>query len=493
MDGDRLTALESSFLAFEHPGRPVHVGAVAVFEADPLLDEHGDLRLDAIRSHVASRLGALPRLRQRLASGRFAGDRPHWVDDPGFDVARHVHHVSLPPPGDDDAFRRLAAELHTAPLDHERPPWDIHLVTGLAGGHVGMVERAHHAIVDGVGGVDLAAVLLDLDRAGTVPVPVPEPVVRPVPRPPAVPGGPASDAASAAPAEASASPNALQFLAGAATGSVTTVLRPVADTVLRPRATARRAAAVAGAIAAVIDEGLLAPRTSLDVPAGPDRRLAWTGARLVDVKAAGKAAEATVNDVVLTAVAGGLRALLVARGEPVPHDLVLKALVPVNERAENDDHDLGNQVSAVLAPLPVGVASPVERLGLVASATRRLKGRHEADGFSAALHAADLLPMPLVRGLVRAAEHQPFVNLVVTNVPGPPVPLYLLGARMLEAVPIVPLAANLSLGAAVLSYGDALRICLTADADACPDVDVVVEGIEADLGALGAHSLEDPS
>jgi diacylglycerol O-acyltransferase len=472
MTGARLSTLEASYLCFEHPGRPIHVGAIAVFEGAPLLDADGRLRLDDIRAHVASRVPLLPRLRQRMARGRLGLDRPRWVDDPSFDVADHVTEVALPAPADEADLRRVAEELHTAPLDLERAPWDAHFVTGLAGGRVALVERAHHSLVDGVGGIDLAAVLLDIDAAGTVPVATvlgssPAPEEAP---PPAGVAGQAGRLLTA-PLRAGAS-----------------VLQPIAGGVLHPLATARQAVAVAGALATVVDNGLLAPRTSLDVEPGGRRRLAWTGAPLADVRAAGRWADATVNDVVLAAVAGGLRALLVGRGEPIPHNLALKAMIPVSEREVHDDASLGNQVTAILTPLPVGVADAGTRLDLVTAAMRRLKARHEADGFHAALRAADVLPMPLVRALVYGLEHQPLVNLVVTNVPGPPVPLYLLGARMLDAIPVVPLAANLSVGVAVLSYDGTLRICVNGDAEACPDVDVMAAGIARDLQQLIARA-----
>ncbi|HEX6419330.1 MAG TPA: wax ester/triacylglycerol synthase domain-containing protein, partial [Acidimicrobiales bacterium] len=160
---DRLTTLDASFLWFEHPGAPVHVGAVATFEAAPLLDEHGDLRLDDLRRRTAARLDALPRLRRRLAPVPYELDRPQWVDDPDFDIAHHLKEVRAPAPGDDGALRRVAEEILSALLPRDRPLWDLHLVTGLDGDRVALVERIHHALVDGVSGVDLAAILLDLE------------------------------------------------------------------------------------------------------------------------------------------------------------------------------------------------------------------------------------------------------------------------------------------------------------------------------------------
>lgn len=472
MSFDRLTALEAGYLCFEGPGRPVHIGAVAVFEGGPLVDGEGRLRLDAIRRHVASRLEALPRLRQRLSHPLLGIDRPHWVDDPGFDVAHHVTEARAPEPGDDAALRSVAERLHTAPMDLRSAPWDLHVVTGLAGGRIGLIERVHHALVDGVGGVDLASVLLDLDPDGTVSVAdvmVEAPAVAPPPR---------SGVSAIVPAAWSVLTAPWRVPAALAA--------PVASAVRHPGDAVRRVATVAGAVGAMVGEGAFASHSPLNAVPGPNRRLAWVRAPLDGVRSAGRDAGATVNDVVLAAVAGGLRELLVSRGEPVPSDLTLTAMVPVSERPDGD-HDLGNHVAAMLVPLPVGVEEPAERLAQVTATTRRLKARQESAGTHALLRAADLLPMPLVRTVARAVEHQRFVNLVVTNVPGPPLPLYLLGARMLEAFPVVPLTANLSLGAAILSYDEVLRICLTADTDACHDVDVMMAGIDRDLATLGAH------
>ena len=468
MTVDRLTALEASFVWFERPGVPIQVGAVATFEAAPLLDGRGQLRLADLRDRIDARLDALPRLRRRLAPVPFDLDRPRWVDDPDFDIASHVGEIRLPAPGDDAALRRLAGDLQGRMLPRDRPLWDLRFVTGLSGDRVGLVERIHHALVDGVSGVELATLLLDLDP--DAPAPPPPPPWSP-PRP----------------------PDPLSLFAAGLRDRLSEPMRAaraVADLALHPSRAARAAATVAQGVGTMVDEGLLAPRTSLNAPLAGGRRLAWVRGRLDDVRAAGRAAEASVNDVVLTAVAGGLRWLFLERGERLPPGLELKVLVPVSLHRADEHGTLGNRVSAIYAPLPVGIGDPQARLAAVARSMRRLKSRPEADSMGLVLDAANVLPAGAARLIARAVEHQRFVNLVVTNVPGPPVPLYAGGARMLEAFPVVPLDANLTVGVAVLSYDGALTITLTADDLVCPDVDVFAAGIERSLAQLGVAAAE---
>lgn len=467
MSIDRLTALDSSFVWFERPGMPIHVGAVATFEAAPLFDPHGNLRLAELRERFDARLDALPRLRRRLVPVPFGLDRPRWVDDPDFDIANHVGEVRLPPPGDNPAFRRLAGTLQSEALPRDRPLWDLRIVTGLDGDRVGLVERVHHALVDGVSGVDLAGVLLDLDP----------------------------DTPAAKPREWSAEPlpdEAALLAAGLRDRLADPVraARDVAGVARHPSALLRTAATVARGLGAIVGNGLLAPRTSLNTPPSGARHLAWVSTRLDDVRAAGSDAQAKVNDVVLAAVAGGLRWLLLERGERLPPDLVLKVLVPVSLRGVDEHGALGNRVTAMVAPLPVGIGDPEARLDAVARSMRRLKSRPVAQSMGLILDAVNALPAGAARLVARAVEHQPFVNMVVTNVPGPPVPLYAAGARMLEAFPVVPLGANLSIGVAVLSYDGALTITLTADDLVCPDVEVFAAGIERSLAQLGVTVIE---
>lgn len=459
---DRLTALDAAFLHIERDGLPIHVGSVATFEAGPLLDEEGELRLGELRAQVEQRLDQLPRLRRRLQWPALGLTSPCWVDDPDFDVADHVDAVHLPHTAGPDGLRHYAEYLMAQPLPRHRPLWHLQLVTGLPDGRIGILERVHHALVDGVSGVDVATVLFDL-------TPEVEPLTgsRWVPAP----SHPRSLFASGAWAQVTAPARVLRAAAGALT---------------RPVDLVRGAAEAATALGTVLGDGPLAPPSTLNVPVDGGRRLAWITTRLDDVKQAGRAHDATANDVVLTSVAHGLRALLLERGERVDPDDVLKVLVPVSLRDEGLRGTLGNQVGALLLRLPIGIGDPVERLRVVARTTARLKQRREATTSNLLLAAADLLSPLLVGHLAKLTDEQRIVNVVVTNVPGPQVPLYCRGARMLEAFPVVPLGGNMTIGVAILSYDGALNVSITADETHVPDLDVLRAGIEEGFAALGA-------
>jgi WS/DGAT/MGAT family acyltransferase len=323
------------------------------------------------------------------------------------------------------------------------------------------VERVHHALVDGVSGVDVATVLFDLS-------PTPEPLVD----------------STWTPAPESAPALLAGSLLAQARGAVG-ALRATAGAILQPVGLARHTLEAVTALGTVVVDGLRAPRSPLNVPVDGGRRLVWISTRLDEVKAAGRAHEATANDVVLSAVAHGLRALLLERGEILSADAVLKVLVPVSLRDEDHQGTLGNRVGALLLRLPIGIGDPIERLRTVARTTARLKGRREAPTANLLLATADLLPPPLVDRLSQLTEAQRLVNVVVTNVPGPGVPLYCRGARLLEAFPVVPLGGNLTVGVAILSYDGSLNIGITADATHVPDLDVLRTGIDAGFAALG--------
>lgn len=460
---DRLRAIDATFLHVEGPDLPMHVASVATFEAGPLLDPAGQLRIDDLRAQVASRMDTLPRLRKRLAWTPLGLTRPCWVDDVHFDVANHVDTVELPPGAGPDGLRHLAEGLIARPLPRNRPLWHLCFVTGLEHDRVGLVERVHHALVDGVSGVDVATVLLDL----TPEVQPPHPSYW-EPSPHAAPESRLLDGLRAQ--------ARLPFdLARAG-------LRAVAH----PIRVGRQAAETATAVATVVMDGVVAPSSPLNRPTGHRRQLAWITTHLDDVKQAGRTHGATANDVVLSAAAEGLRSLHLVRGEIVASDAILKVFVPVSLRDDAQRGTLGNQVGGLLLRLPIGIADPVERLRAIADTTARLKRRREAATSDLLMAVADILPAPITERLTRFGDRQRVVNLVVTNVPGPPVPLYCLGARMLDVFPVVPLGPNLPVGLAVLSYDGALNIGITADPGQVPDLDVITGGIEAALATLGA-------
>lgn len=461
---DRLTALDASFLHMERVGLPLHVASVATFEGGQLLDARGRLRLRELRAQVSARLDDLPRLRRRVVWPPLGAGRPCWVDDPDFDVDDHVDSVTLAPGSGSGALRRHAEQVVAQSLPLDRPLWHLRFVTGLPDGRVGLIERVHHALVDGVSGVDVATVLFDLT-------------------PDVEPSRPTTWTPAPAPSTAAL---ALQGLASQSVAPVR-ALRSAAGALTHPVDAVRRGAHLATALGTVALDGVVAPRSSLNVPVGPSRQLAWIEARLRDVKEAGRIHRATANDVVLASVAHGLRALLLARGDGIAADEVLKVLVPVSLRDEGQRGALGNRVGALLLRLPIGIADPIDRLQAVARTTERLKQRREATTTDLLLGLADLLPAGLSGRLARLTGEQRLVNVVVTNVPGPPFPLYCRGARMIDAFPVVPLGGNMAIGVAILSYDGALNVSLTADPEAVPDLEVLRGGIEDGFAAVGAR------
>ncbi|MCD9624504.1 wax ester/triacylglycerol synthase family O-acyltransferase [Rhabdothermincola salaria] len=454
---DNLSALDASFLAAERPEVPLHIGGVARFEGGPLLDDDGRLRLDDIRAVVEAHLAAIPRFRQRLRPAAGGLGLPRWCDDDGFDITEHVRTRRVPAPGLEDDLHRLAMALQAQPLPRDRPLWELTFVDGLADGSVALVDKAHHALVDGVSGSESFITMLDRDPAA----------------PPAV---PAPWAPSPAPATAHRLLDELRRAArlpvDAARGTVDLVRDPAA------------LAALLGTAAETLRTRRPAPRCSLNAAVGARRDHRVVRWSLADAKHIAHATGTTVNDVALTAVTGGLRALLAGRGELAGLDH-LTALVPVSTRGADEMLGLGNRVSGVLATLPLTHVDPLECLRQVRADMDAHKEGHEVELFAALLGTADWLPLPLVTVLSElTVNRQPVVNLVVTNVRGSPTPLYLRGARMLEFQPYVPLGANTTVGVAILSYDGQLDVGVTVDPDACPDAAVLVDGIEAAFAAL---------
>ncbi|MGH9085706.1 MAG: wax ester/triacylglycerol synthase family O-acyltransferase [Acidimicrobiales bacterium] len=463
MTADRLAAMDEAYLVAEEPSAPLHVASLGIFEGRGLCDARGRLRLRAIRARIASRLDLLPRLRQKVAPVPFDLNRPVWIDDVDFDIANHVDSVALGRPNDEAALVHLAEAVVMEPLDRSRPLWHLRFVTGLEGGRVALIERAHHAMVDGVSGVDVSLALLDLT--------------------------PDAPDAAASPWEPEPPPSAQELLASGIADRLSAPLTATARalrSLLAPDALAHDVRGVAGALSELRHDGVRAPHCSLNRPVGDTRQLLFVREQLEAVRTAGAPHGATVNDVVLAAVTSGLRALFLERGEPIPSDRVVKALVPVSVRTDGESMALGNRVGGLVAPLPVGIGDPHERLRRISATMAALKASGEASTADQMLRAADLLPPSLAHLVARGLNHQPLVNMVVTNVPGPDFPLYAMGSRMLEAFPIVPLGGNMSLEVAVLSYDGALNVSVTADRDACPDAITFARGVEGGFAALHA-------
>jgi WS/DGAT/MGAT family acyltransferase len=463
---ERLTALDASFLHAESESTPMHVGALSVFEGSPFFDRDGAFRLADVRRRVESRLHLVPRLRRKLRPPPLGLGQPVWVDAEDFDIADHVKLLVLPPPGDRAVLEHACERLQMQVLDRDRPLWELWFIGGLHDGNVAMVEKLHHALVDGVSGVEVAAALLDLE-----PVPPPEEgVVEPV--------------ASWSPAPAPDAPRLVVEGLAERFGTPTAIARSVLDAARVPLLALRRTGAVLDAARSLVGPEGLAPTSSLNrATVGEHRRLTRVDVPLDDLRDVGSAFGVTVNDVVLAGVTGALRRLLESRREPVDRR-ALHALVPVSIRVDAEHLALGNRVSAMIAPLPVGEDAPLTRLLQVHHDMAERKAHHQAEGNEVLLETAELLPAAVSALVARQIHHQPFVNVVVTNVPGPSSPLWFFGARMLEATPIVPLGGNLTIGIALLSYDGTLAVGLHADADAAPDLPVLADALADEFAAL---------
>ena len=451
---DRLTGLDASFLHMERLEHPMHVGAMSVLEGAPFFDANGHFRIGDVRDLVHSRLHLLPRFRRRLMSVPYDMGRPIWVDDDRFDITYHVRHTALPKPGSWEQLVALTTRIQEGLLDRERPLWELWLVEGLENDHVALLQKTHHSLIDGVSGVDVATLLLD-------------------PTPDFVP--PVVEAWTPAPA-----PNPSQLLLDTLRERSTEpaeFVRSIRSLLRGPRHAIERASELARSMATMVSRESIAPRTSINARTGRHRLLSVVRVPLADVKAIRRALGGTVNDVVLAGVGGGLNRLFVSRGNDTS-DLRLRVLCPVSVRSDDQRGSLGNKVSAIFVSLPVGPAAPTDRLNEISAQTADLKEKRQALSADFLLNMSEYVAPTLMSLAARAVHRQPFVNLIVTNVPGPQQPLYLMGARLLESFPIVPLTANLSMVVGILSYDGTLHFGLWADRDAAADLEVLAGGIE---------------
>jgi diacylglycerol O-acyltransferase / wax synthase len=454
---DRLTGLDASFLALEDGGAShMHVGSVLLFEGEaPAYDE--------FVAHLERRLALVPRYRQKLAFPPLVQSRPVWVDDPHFNAGYHVRHTALPGPAGEPELRRLAGRLFAQRLDRSKPLWELWLVDRVGDDRFAMISKTHHALVDGISGVDIATVLFDLD---------PDPPEQPEPEP-WVPRPEPTQAALLADA-----------LVERASGPVD-LARAAAGAIAHPQSALAAGAAALGGLASMTQAGLGgAPRSPLNVKIGPHRRFAWVDAELATLKAIKNALGGTVNDVVLTVVTGALRTHFLEQGYDT--DIELKAMVPVSVRAESERGALGNKVAAMYAPLPIGLADPIARFRAVHDAMRGLKESGQAVGAETLTALADFAPPTILSQATRLQGVQRFFNLTVTNVPGPQFPLYLLGRQLSRLYPLVPIVENAALGIAIMSYNGRIDFGLLSDYDALPDVDGVAAALEGAIGELAA-------
>lgn len=450
---DRLTPLDASFLHIEDESSHMHVACAMVFDGEAP-------GYEAFLEHIDRRLGLVPRYRQRLAKVPLAQARPKWVDDENFDLRYHVRVTALPGGGTEEELRVLAGRVFSHHLRRDRPLWEMWLVEGLEGGRFAVLSKTHHALVDGISGLDILSVLFAPEVAGDV--------ERWRPRP--TPSG--TELLTEALAERASSAREL-------------VVRPARALVRRPRQATTRLLETAVGAGVFSWAGLQpAPATPYNAEmVGPDRRFTWVRASLADVKAIKNALGGTVNDVVLATVSGGLRRHLLRRGVDV-EGLTLKAFVPVSLRAE-DQHGLsGNLVSGMIAPLPVDIPDAVAALRRISGEMEHLKHSGQVVGAQALTELTGFAPPTLIHQASRLIRGQRFVNLVVTNVPGPQHPLYFAGREMTEIYPMVPLGKNLTLGVAIVSYNGRLNFGLVGDFNTMHDLDALPGDFEAALDEL---------
>jgi diacylglycerol O-acyltransferase len=420
----------------------VHVGATIIVEGTaPSYDQ--------LIAHVEKRLELVPRFRQRIVKIPLGIENPVWGDDPSFDVRRHVRHISVPRPGRLDQLRDLVGRVMSEPLDMSRPLWQLYLVEGLSGRHA-YISKTHHALVDGVAAVDVGTILLDTTKRGTR-IKAPEKPWDPD------------------------EPSPTMLLTQAASDRVRKPLRAAGraarNAVTMPAQTAARVLRTAEAFTGLASGGPRVPRSSLNVRIGRDRRVAWARTDLDRMKRARSIAEgSTVNDVILSVAAGALRNFLERRGDKLPDYLV--ALVPVSIRRPNEKGELGNRISTIMVRLPLHEPDPRKRLEQLRDETRRLKESDNARAASLLIEATGWAP-PTINRLLSSAMARPLIfNLVVSNVPGPQQHLYLLGRRIKEIYPFVPLSPqNHALSIGLISYDGRIYFGLAADHDVVPDLD----------------------
>ena len=454
---DRLKPLDAVFVDAEDEDMhtSMAIASIAVFEGPAPSHEE-------FLAYLAGRLPRVPRYRQKLRTVPFRLGPPAWVDDPHFDLRYHVRRTALPAPGGDQQLAELMARVMSQRLDRDHPLWEYWVIEGLARERWALISKVHHCMVDGVSGTDLYRVIFDFS---------------PEPSPPA-----ADDRA------AGAEPSALGLAVHAVLDNAMLPARQalaLSGAAADPGGAIRQAAGTARAVAKLAPALWPTAGSSLSGPIGKQRRYTWARASLDDVKKIKRELGGTVNDVVLAAISGGFRALLLARGEqPQPH--MVRSLVPVSVRAPGEEGIYGNQVSAVLADLPVHVPGSAERLAAVQTKLQALKATNEAVAGEALVALGRYSWYPLASWWVRLAFALPQreVVTVTTNVPGPGQPLYGMGRRLLEIIPYVPIATTVRTGISIFSYNGNVTFGITGDFASNPDLDVLARGIEQGVSEL---------
>lgn len=453
---DRLTPVDASFLHQEHANSHMHIGGLTLVEGPPP-------SMEEFLEQIRRRLHLVPRYRHKLAYTALDSGRPVWVDDPNFNLEYHVRHTALPAPGGWDQLQELTARIFSQQLDRSKPLWEMWLIEGLEDDRFALITKTHHSLIDGIAGVDLATVLFDLS-----------------PDPPQIPH-------SGRPWKPHPEPSAASLVTAGVVGAARTgaaLLEGALDALTHPERAMARAREAAEGVGEIIWAGLNpAPETPLNVPIGPHRRFVGVTASLEDFKTVKNAFGGTVNDVVLAIVAGALRSFLIKRGRRT-EGVEMRALVPVSVRAEEDHGAAGNRIVVMRGPLPVYISDPLNRLRFVSQAMDGLKESKQALGAEVIAGAQNFAPPTILAQASRLNFSTRLFNLIVTNVPGPQFPLYVLGREMVLAIPVAFLPENHALAIAIMSYNGQMNFGLLGDFDALPDIDEIGDAIREELAGL---------
>ncbi len=452
---DQLSGTDAGFLHQEDDAALMHIGAIAVCEGPP--PELADV-LDSVRM----RIHLVPRYRQRLHYPPRESGRPYWIDDESFDIEDHIRHTALPSPGSEEELTKLAARIFSQRLDRGRPLWELWIVEGLEDNRFALISKTHHALIDGISGVDLATVLCTLG-----PEMPEEPDLKPwSPQP--------------TPGAVDLLGRSLQGTARDLIGAATTALQAVSQ----PEQAARKVREAARGVGSIAWASLApAPSSPLNQLAGPHRRYRGVRTQLTDLRLVKNTFGGSINDVVVTIVTGALRKWLLSRGVRT-EGLELRALVPVSVRADAERGEFGNKLAVMQGPLPVYVDDALDRYLIVRQAMDELKASGQALGAGVLASVQNLAPPTLLAQASRLQFSTHFFNLLVTNVPGPQLPLYMVGRKLLDIFPIAFLPNGHGLSVAVFSYDGGLDFGLLADFDTIPDIDVISDGITESLAEL---------
>jgi WS/DGAT/MGAT family acyltransferase len=442
---ERLSALDTSFLELEDQNSHMHIGSVGLYEAAPLTRPSGGLDFERIQTFLEGQMHQRARFRQKLAMIPRL-EHPVWIDDDTFNIHYHVRHTALPAPGDLRLLKRLTGRIMSQQLDRGKPLWELWFVEGIEGGRFALISKVHHCLADGIAGTDLVTAVLET---------TPESALEPGP-----------------PWQPRPAPSETQLLVdelGRRAALPFTIARAGIRALTAPSASLESLRGTAVDLSQAVTAGFgAASETPLNAPIGPHRRFDWSSIDFAKTKEIRARMDAKVNDVVLTVVAGAVRDFLDRRGVETK-DLDFRVMVPVSVRSDEERETAGNRVSSLIVPLPLDELDPIKRLRRIVETTRELKASGQSRGMQTLSEVMEFSDT-LTQRLARAARDSHAANLVVTNVPGPPVPIYLHGARLLEAYPLVPIAGNQGLGVALFSYAGTLYWGLNADWDRIPDL-----------------------